>query len=925
MRIQHNIMAMNAYRNYNNNTSAVSRNLEKLSSGYKINRAGDDAAGLAISEKMRAQITGLNAAQKNVKDGISLVKTAEGAMQEIQDMLNRMDYLATQSANGTYDNEVDRANLQKEVTALKTEINRIADSANFNGIKLLDGSLDESIKATDQVTKDVVVKPSESEALKIGVKLAEVGDVLGENTVLHNDSNGGKGTSFSVDLHNFNFDASVAGNTMTLKVGDTELTLTATEDAGQLSGEDLVKAFLGENGAVKVSVSGADNKNLVSANGLKINGQSFTVEQGADHDYRLTFTQDKGPTSEAEEVNGSMDVSISGKVEANLAKYSFDTNDLGAISDKGTLSINGNTYTIDTAKTATWADVFKDIKKTGEMGGFDVAIDGTKVTLTATETGEKVEPVISYKPTATGDNASVTNVATGAPATAATTTDTVTDNLTATLTKFTFNGTEIETNFDGTTAIAATDIGDTGYQYAVANDGTLTITAKADSGANANGDVKVVVVGGATTAGDTLTFAGGKDAVKDSFTLDVTGWDSSKLGDLTVTFAAGNKTLNYDKLKAADDKGIDLGNGYIATLKGDALTLTAKVAGTVGGTNGEPAARATGVEYLKAGTEVKVTNITEEAKGATGGEMQGITIGAHGDFNVSTTNITNVKAGGVDRLASVFFDLTEDMAREGSVITIAGTDYTFTDGGTGDTEIDISSGDLNKIAQILTEKANADTGTSAVYTVGHDGSRITLTETKEHTANYVKDADGKVTSFNGDYDLRTAAGIEKSLGFKGNSYKKTEVVSEATEGGKPLTLQIGDTSDDYNQMKVSVGDMHVKAMVYEDKDGKKTTVEDIDISTQEGASKAVDVIKNAINYVSGVRGDLGAIQNRLEHTANNLSVMAENIQDAESTIRDTDIAEEMMAYTKNNILVQSAQAMLAQANQVPQGVLQLLG
>ena len=115
MRIQHNIMAMNAYRNYNTNTSALSKNLEKLASGYKINRAGDDAAGLAISEKMRAQITGLNAAQKNVKDGISLVKTAEGAMQEIQDMLNRMDYLATQSANGTYQDEVDREALQQEV------------------------------------------------------------------------------------------------------------------------------------------------------------------------------------------------------------------------------------------------------------------------------------------------------------------------------------------------------------------------------------------------------------------------------------------------------------------------------------------------------------------------------------------------------------------------------------------------------------------------------------------------------------------------------------------------------------------------------------------------------------------------------------------------------------------------------------------
>ncbi len=141
MRIQHNIMAMNSYRNYNNNTSAVSKNLEKLSSGYKINRAGDDAAGLAISEKMRAQISGLSKAQDNVKDGISLVKTAEGALQEVQDMMNRMYKLSVQSANGTFDNGVDRANLQQEVDALKEEIDRIADSSNFNGIKLLDGSL----------------------------------------------------------------------------------------------------------------------------------------------------------------------------------------------------------------------------------------------------------------------------------------------------------------------------------------------------------------------------------------------------------------------------------------------------------------------------------------------------------------------------------------------------------------------------------------------------------------------------------------------------------------------------------------------------------------------------------------------------------------------------------------------------------------
>ena len=141
MRIQHNIMALNSHRQLGNNNSAVSKSLEKLSSGYRINRAGDDAAGLAISEKMRAQIKGLTAATDNSQDAISLVQTAEGGLQEVHSMLNRMQGLATKSSNGTYTDDVDREALQDEVNALKDEINRIADSTNFNGINLLDGTL----------------------------------------------------------------------------------------------------------------------------------------------------------------------------------------------------------------------------------------------------------------------------------------------------------------------------------------------------------------------------------------------------------------------------------------------------------------------------------------------------------------------------------------------------------------------------------------------------------------------------------------------------------------------------------------------------------------------------------------------------------------------------------------------------------------
>ena len=405
MRIQHNIMAMSAYRNYSKNTSALSKNLEKLSSGYKINRAGDDAAGLAISEKMRAQITGLKAANKNVKDGVSLVQTAEGALQEVHDMLNRMDSLATQSANGTYDDAVDRANLQKEVTALKSEIDRIADSSNFNGQKLLNGDLD--------------------------------------------------------------------GNSTT--------------------------AFVGK----------ADTANKASAVDATVKAQ-------------------------------------------------------------GKVTIGG------TEKTLSFE------MKTGTQGAKITAAGKVEITLQAAQS-----------------------------------------------------------------------------------------------------------------------------------------YSAAQIQDLIK-----NATLDTAITDADEQKAI----------------------------------------------KSALANVTVSGKGVTG---------AAGDIAL------NLKA---------------------------------------------TTGDVT-----------APTGAA-------------------------------------------------------------------------LKLQIGDTADSYNKMSVNVGDMHSKAL----------GIDDLTVADQDGAAAAIQKIKDAINTVSSTRGDLGAIQNRLEHTQNNLSVMTENIQDAESTIRDTDVADEMMAYTKNNILIQSAQAMLAQANQVPQGVLQLL-
>ena len=196
--------------------------------------------------------------------------------------------------------------------------------------------------------------------------------------------------------------------------------------------------------------------------------------------------------------------------------------------------------------------------------------------------------------------------------------------------------------------------------------------------------------------------------------------------------------------------------------------------------------------------------------------------------------------------------------------------------------------------------------------------------TTTFTMTYKADDKAKEVTETFKLDAVPADGTEKTVTFsnglslKVNSKLTANIAETAItatkDAAKGLTLQIGDTSDSFNKMDVKVGSMKAVDL----------GIGDVDIGNQTGAADAIAKIKTAINTVSSTRGDLGAVQNRLEHTSNNLSVMTENIQDAESTIRDTDVADEMMAYTKNNILVQSAQAILAQANQVPQSVLQLL-
>lgn len=138
MQINTNVSALNAYRNLSNTQNDLSKSLEKLSSGFRINRAADDAAGLAISEGLRSQVNGLNVAARNAQDGISVIQTAEGALTEVHSILQRVRDLTNQGANDS-NNAKSREAIQTEISALADELTRIADSTNFNGIKLLSG------------------------------------------------------------------------------------------------------------------------------------------------------------------------------------------------------------------------------------------------------------------------------------------------------------------------------------------------------------------------------------------------------------------------------------------------------------------------------------------------------------------------------------------------------------------------------------------------------------------------------------------------------------------------------------------------------------------------------------------------------------------------------------------------------------------
>ncbi len=409
MIVQHNMTALNTNRQLGIATGALSKSTEKLSSGYRINRAADDAAGLAISEKMRSQIRGLNQASSNAQDGISLIQTAEGALQESHSILQRMRELAIQAANGT-ETDDDRGNIQDEIKQLQSELDRISTDTEFNTMKLLDGSLDGSAAVTAAGPKfgvyDTGLKAfvtSDVSGVKVSTKVNAIAG--GESAVWDT-----KGTILTLNLaQNTTYSQAEIDDLIKNAKQEDSTSAAAPANVKVVFNNGVITADQQQNGSL--TVQGVRAKNTASVlvtntagDFVGITGITITANKyGADNNVtiNLKFTANKGEeeakvltaasytTSGALQTAGTYELKLATGVEYTendiekiLAKagFSADVDFNGPNPDEPNTLFVTNSAVATTIKLANGAGLGDDDAYLGQKN-YDVTSGGEGVTL----------------------------------------------------------------------------------------------------------------------------------------------------------------------------------------------------------------------------------------------------------------------------------------------------------------------------------------------------------------------------------------------------------------------------------------------------------------------------------------------------------------------------------------------------------------
>lgn len=1062
MRINNNLMAMNTHRQLGIGTNSGAKSMEKLSSGFRINRAGDDAAGLAISEKMRAQIRGLGQASRNAQDGISMIQTAEGALNESQAILQRMRELAVQSSNGT-NADADRAEIQKEMNQLTSEINRIGNTTEFNTQKLLNGG-PTSVRADDLAVATTAYQNQGT--VYTSVDTLDMAGGAATGTVSNLAIETGSVQAGTVAIGGFSVDANSvqAANSGTIGSPLTEVTGSVTAGTIDINkqehvrGNDVQAVVAGDISLVQLT-NGADAntatftidfaKTLVGASAgdtqvFTVGGEDYSFTVGADDDASMvnikaaleagtltnatvgatggggdttlavtaiaTDTQitlggyTTTVTMDATEVAAALTFS-----EDATAQYSVELKENFTVGD--TIDIGGTTFTAGAANAGTTFEVVDgNIEATRDNlitqlnldAGFSAAhtavggspdwggdtnsitinanavgvdalrADMTTITATPTagtegeykfeiasnfEAGQKVTVAgQEFTAIAAGGAASATEFVVGADidATAANLVTSmslntnITDDFEVALLSdgagiAGYAGTGFATDADTILVKEKVASGDTMAnvvgatvavtdQVAVNGQYSIEINTNFSAGDNidiagttytagtdftvVDGDISATLtslktaIDGAgvytATVGDSQFITGNKLTVEEvaASGTDLIAGDITSGNELAVkgeaAFLITNNFAEGDVVKIAGEMllagGVEASaglDGYFA-VGNDATATAANIAAAI---NGATAASPEALQNLNAlYTATSVGNkVTLEEKVASGTDL------VNNADNLSIALNDDTRTFELSEIAQSY-EITTEALNEGSVVNVGGTELTLAVGGTA-----------QQVAAELKQLVDADAGLSLLYDATVVADKLTLTQ---------KNAAAE-TAITSSFSTTEANGFVSNLQIGANTGQSVEVsVGDMRAAGLGVSgnaSQAGGTTVANNG---SVASFVSTATVTND----SNVVEEysLDISTNEKATAAVSVINDAIESVSAERSKLGAFQNRLEHSIKNLDTSAENLQAAESRIRDVDMAKEMMQFTKNNILSQAATAMLAQANQAPQGVLQLL-
>lgn len=871
--INTNFSSLNAQRNLNRSQGSLQTSLQRLSSGLRINSAKDDAAGLAVANRFTSQIRGLTQASRNANDGISLAQTAEGALGESTNILQRIRELSIQSANSTNSSQ-DRLSLQSEVNQLVSELDRISNTTSFNGLKLLDGSFTaQSFQVGAEANQTINVNVSGATANSIGI-----------NKVDTNNSNVGievATSGFSVDTSTTAFNTAATANTdvttalgtlvadQTIAVtgpsGTTNVTVSAAQKnrdaatlASQLSAVSGVRATAEINNASFASTAAPTNVQ----NGDVV---SFDISAGdGGLSQTVSFTYDSAQ-SYSSQFNTAVDTAVSALNTANSANpdlaltYNSTTQTLSNAAGHN-ISVE-NFATLDNA-TGTFA--YSANLDNGDTASINLVFDGTTQAITLDNSSNGLST-----PTAIADQISQSLFGSVLTNGASATITGATNGYTLTVTR---NGNNFDyVGSDGAVVTFSGAADDNGS--GTLNDIVFTNTAGTGTTASsATATVGTDSTSTATAANDTLVFAGQ--------TLTEGGNDSTvKTGSLTLLM---------------EDSGINI-QSSVASGAGSILNAAANTNATL--TASSAMSDASSGNFVAAQTltiKGDGTSTVDIAKDATAAQI------AASVNKVSDTTGVSATARTTATLSNLSADGIVSLTLDGSTVSA-----------------NVTTTDLSGLATAINDKSSA-TGISA--SLSTDNKSITLTDSTGKDINLEN-----FSSSSADVNSNTVVSLRVTGGEGGyvNLQDGTTVNKDSTVVGGNVQFKGNSSFTVTSSLDASSGGLF--AGVANDINASSlSTVNSIDISTVAGANSAIDIADGALSQIDSIRADLGAVQNRFQSTINNLNTSVENFSAARSRIQDTDFASETANLTRSQILQQAGVAMLAQANALPQLVLSLL-